>query len=269
VCHSTRRQHEVSHQRTSDLPCPSPEEALAAAALVGAIATASDQQQHFYLLQLLLDALEVADVASGTGLQLLQPDIAVAGGKATATPSSSSSSSSKRGHVQLAVALDERHHCSRSLLHPGLAVAQGPALCLVFQGLVLSPLEIAKLVGARPPGGGSNSNRGVTVAAAAGGGGGGLGLGGWDVHGSRVGSGSGLKGVWAVSDVVQVVSGHYLSLLDPTGGHLGGGGGRGGRGAASAAAAAPGVGQHYDMRQGDVLARFRDQFIPWDIHNAG
>ena len=278
-CVLPRHQHEVSHHLTTDLPCPSVEEAVAAAALVGATATThatatsaatASEQQHIPLLQLLLDALEVADVASGSGLQ----QFAAAGATA------SGYSSSRRGHVQLAVALDERQHGSSSLLHPGLAVAQGPALSLVFHGLVLSPLEVAKLLGA-----GSSFS---TAAAAAGGGGGGggyagssrvgggggLGLGGWDVQGSRPGSGSGLKGVWAAADVVQVVSGHYFSLLDPTGGHLGAGvavgGGRSGvRGGGRGGGVAPGVGRQYDLREGDVLSRFKDQFAPWDIGMAG
>jgi hypothetical protein len=40
------------------------------------------------------------------------------------------------------VVVDERSHCTKSLLHPCLADGQGPALVLYLPGVVLKPDDV-------------------------------------------------------------------------------------------------------------------------------
>lgn len=130
------------------------------------------------------------------------------------------------GCESLEVVLDQRQHGQQSLLHPGLAGQQGPALCFRLQGVVLSAQELCEMQTPQQP----YKLRGVTC------------------H-----SGDGLLNAYAIADVISAVSGPNLMIWDPKGCHIGAGRGQ------------EAAGKQFKHVGSDLPVRFADQFAVWDF----
>lgn len=209
---------------------------------------AADVEQQQVVLQLLMDLLEVADVA------------------AAAAAGSSTGSSLAGWSSQFRVLLDERQHPRQRLLHPGLATTQGPALLVQLPGPPRSIGDIALLLSwgkaVAAAGRSGSPARGMPGGAVSG-----APLGGWQLGASRVGYGAGCAGCWAITDVVQVLTGHHLVMWDAAGSYMGAGGGT--RGRPGHAAAGQPVAQQFDVQDNRLVERFPDQFCPWPATSTG
>lgn len=172
---------------------------------------------------------------------------------------------------------DERSHPCESLMHPGLADCQGPALVLFFEGVVLESEEIAQLLmspallyqlpssfatGVAVPLNTSSAtdedeiNRKEIK---------------YNTYGKR------LNAAFAISDCVQILSGCQYFIFDPCGTHLlsntkvmdesnaKSAGERAGKDSISSTQALPSKAQRCSLtgqNNQDLLSRFPDQFSP-------
>eukprot|EP00198_Chlamydomonas_reinhardtii_P000860 XP_001690195.1 predicted protein [Chlamydomonas reinhardtii] len=123
---SLRHAHEAEAQLTSALPCPSPaelRERLGLAAQGEPLPTSSSSDASASAAAAATFLLELMELADGLGLRCLR------------------------------LVLDGRSHPAQSLLAPGLAQFQGPALCAVLPDVVLGPDDLAALLAGRasPP----------------------------------------------------------------------------------------------------------------------
>ncbi|GAX84471.1 hypothetical protein CEUSTIGMA_g11891.t1 [Chlamydomonas eustigma] len=146
------------------------------------------------------------------------------------------------GAPRLHFVLDMRHHGTQSLLHPGLASHQGPALCVVMPGVTLGPDELSELMAPRSAAAATGAPLVVRGRAAA--------------YGSL-----GLLGCFALSEVPQVISGSITMMWDPTGRILA-------QTAAEARPDAPPRAKQYKhaAHGSDLLTMFSDQYMgPWDF----
>ncbi|KIY97788.1 hypothetical protein MNEG_10174, partial [Monoraphidium neglectum] len=248
---SMRHMHETSrHQAAADLPCPSADAALAAAA-----------ETH---------AARCPDPSSSNGGQHDDAAAVIGSGGAGAVYAflcDLSELADVAGASRLEVVLDARQLAGRALLHPALGRYQGtraragrwwrlalslsPALCAVLDGAVLTPKELSALVGATA----SAGPAGAAVPGNA--------AGGYLLRGGR-GVGQGLAAAFGVSDVCQALAGDACCFFDPSGRVLA-------QSAAELRRPQP-RGRRYAHRDGgdagdaaaSLLARFPSQFAaPW------
>lgn len=181
------------------------------------------------------------------------------------------------GAHSLNIMYDPRQHARESLMHPGLAAAQGRALLVHLDGPVLGSEEIAQSISDLPIHSYMNRERDL------------------EERGYSPQCGKKLVSAFAVTDCLQIVSGREFFLIDPTGAHLlsddraaGAGAGGGAKGPKATGAGVPGgtkassgagggarrpvgraqrcflVGAGNSSSSGaDVLSRFPDQFEPF------
>eukprot|EP00803_Ostreobium_quekettii_P010692 evm.model.scf_230.1 EVM.evm.TU.scf_230.1 scf_230:55-29919(-) len=131
------------------------------------------------------------------------------------------------GATRVHVYVDERQFKTQSLLHPGLAPFQGPALCIQIEGLVLSASELCELQSPTTP---------------------------FHLRGTTCRYGFGLQSCYLVTDLPMIVSGDGFYMWDPTGKLLG----------VSTSDHAP-QGRHYKLVGCDLKDRFQDQFAVWSF----
>ncbi|BDA44284.1 probable Sacsin [Coccomyxa sp. Obi] len=135
------------------------------------------------------------------------------------------------GCETMEVTLDCRQHGTESLLLPGLAEFQGPALCIMLSGVVLSREELCQLQCPGTP---------------------------YKIRGKTCRCGTGLLSCYYLTDLLMAVSGDSLYIWDPHGHHLSASGKK------DSAVSAAKQYQHVGG-QSDLVSRFHDQFAIWDF----
>ena len=106
------------------------------------------------------------------------------------------------GAHSLHIMYDSRQHARESLMHPGLAAAQGRALLIHLDGPVLGSEEIAQSISDLPIHSYMNRERDL------------------EERGYTPQCGKKLVSAFAATDCLQIVSGREFFLFDPTGVHL-------------------------------------------------
>eukprot|EP00879_Flechtneria_rotunda_P005855 GHRR01006161.1.p1 GENE.GHRR01006161.1~~GHRR01006161.1.p1 ORF type:complete len:2934 (+),score=1214.27 GHRR01006161.1:179-8980(+) len=237
---SMRYHHEVSQQLTNNIPCPSVDEAAAkAAAVLAASAIPSLSATYATDAAATPPCSSTAAVSSpsspatatGTSPLMDQASRDVTGallttllavlawadqlrgaGEGTTSISGGGGGVASGAHaVSMDVTLDERQHGIQSLLHPGLAKLQGPSVCIALHGLHLSQGQLSQLAspskgavaGVRRPAA-CTTTTGASVDAR-------------PCYSPAEVMQMGLCSVWAITDVLQVMSGDTTCYWDPCG----------------------------------------------------
>jgi len=263
--------HETSrHELAADIPCPSLDAALAAATEAHAArlpaqpssAGSSSGGGAGAVLALLLDIAELADVTGAahlsfvldarqqSGRALLHPAlgryqgvwvvVGVGVGCGCVWRGPEAGSGKAAAHFPIVnTTTPEPHNSTTTTTLPGTA------LCVTLDGVVLSPDDLATLVGAGRGGSAASPAPGYRLS-----------------QGSQ-GAGQGLAAAFAVSDICQTLAGDSCCFFDPSGRILA-------QSAAELRRPQP-RGRRYAYRDGDsadasLLARFPSQFhAPWSF----
>jgi sacsin len=144
------------------------------------------------------------------------------------------------GVSKIKILADFRTHKDESLLHPGLAKGQGPALMVCMSDFVMSVDDLVRL--SAPSGYYRTSSSRM------------------DGNGGMPRLGSGLCSLYQLGDCLQVLSGNQLHLFDPTGTYLFGGEGE--KKKKKGKEGQP-IARRYGLDTDDMHQNFGDQFTPF------